>query len=228
MKSFNVLYAGQLRFVECAQYHLSKIKNANSIDAVFFNDLSNTQFKYSVNNLTFNEALEYFTKTINPNSCTVVDHLKYSRHYPKYRQLLLMIEHIEETDVVFLMTPELVFNRWSFLNFKFISQFVPQDTPKVFAWSTEKNSIHNHFLYLNRKAIQQLKQKWGESSFPFFLHTEECWYHIIKECGIDIVHTRTPSMAKCLKFKPNMDFTKIRDFKYIEKQRKIWDKQTIK
>ena len=227
MKSFNILYVGQLRFVECVQYHISKIKKANSIDAVFVDNLIK-QSKYSVNDLTFKEAIDYFTNTVNPNSVTVVDSLKYSSVYPRYRQLLLTLDHIKEADVVFLMTPELVFNRWSFLNFKFISQFVPQDTPKIFAWSTGKNTIHNHFLYLNRKAIQKIKEKRGSISFPFFVHVEECWYHIIRECGIDIVYTDNANMSKCLAFKPNMDFTKIRDFKYLTKQRKLWNKQLIK
>ena len=149
----------------------------------------------------------------------MVDPLKYSWHYPAYRQLLLTLEYIEETDVVFLMTPELVFNRWSFLNFKFISQFVPQDTPKVFAWSTEKNTIHNHFLYLNRKAIQRLKQKWRASSFPFFLHTEECWYNMIKECGIDIDWLPNADMPKlcdeCLENVPELFNGTLKDLKKL-------------
>jgi hypothetical protein len=235
MKSFNVLYAGQLRFVECAQYHLPKIKGAKSVDAVFVKEVQdnwkqNIGSKYSIDDLTFEQALTKFNQTVNLNSYTVVDPKKYNslidiqiRKYFRYQQLFLTLDHLTEADVVFLMTPELVFNRWAFLNLKFITLTTSQSSPKAFGWVTTEGGVHNHFMYFNRLAVNQLKANWKKQKFYDLERTEECWYKLITDCGVTIVPTDNAKMTtKCLRYKPNMDFNRIKNYQYLNSLRDEW------
>jgi hypothetical protein len=235
MRSFNVLYAGQLRFVECARYHLPKIKGAKSVDAVFVKDVQddwckNIGSKYSIDNLTFEQALQKFNQTVNSNSCTIVDPVKYNslidittRKYFQYQQLFLTLDHLTDADVIFLMTPELVFNPRAFLNLKLITLVTSQSAPNAYGWVTNSECVHNHFMYFNRLAIKKLKENWKKQTFYNFKNTEAGWYKLIKDCGVNVVPTNNANMVtKCLRYKPNMDFNKIKNYKYLNSLRDEW------
>jgi len=234
MRSFNVLYAGQLSFVECTQYHLPKIKGAKSVDAVFVKDvlfgkdLPTKTYRtdsYSVNGLDFEQSLDMFKQTVKPNTCVTINNDRYKdlSTYFKHQQLFMMIEHMKENDVVFLMTPELVFNRWAFINLKLITLVTPQHSPKAFGWVVREGHINNHFMYFNRLAVQQLQSKWKTIQYNKELYTEAIWYDVLTKCGIEIVPTNNANMShRCLRFKPNMDYNKIKDYRYLDNQRKQW------
>ena len=237
MANFNVLYAGQLRFVECAQYHKMHIEGAGSIDAAFVDsvfDIWNTNIgsKHSINNLNFNESLDFFKQTINPTSCTVVDVKKYinlidvskSRFF-LYQQLFLMLNHLKENDVVFFLTPEIVFNKKTSLDFKQIAKSVPQESPKAFGWVADNNMLHNHFMYFNRLGVRTLKERWHTLRFLDIkdANIENIWYKIITDCGVEVMSSELVNMDNyCLRFKNNMDFDKITDYKYLNEKRNQW------
>jgi hypothetical protein len=237
MTSFNVLYAGQLRFVECVQYHKTRIAGAESIDAVFVDSVfdkwqTNIGSKHSINNLSFKESLDFFKQTINPNSCVVADLQKYSKlidvnryRFFIYQQLFLMLDHLTENDVVFFLTPEIVFNSETSLTLKEIADTVTQGAPKAFAWVTDSNMLQNHFVYFNRAGVCQLKERWKQRSFLNVgdMHIENLWYKIINDCGVEVVPSELSNMSNyCLRFKNNMDFDKISNYNYLNEQRRQW------
>jgi hypothetical protein len=237
MTNFNVLYAGQLRFVECAQYHKIRIEGAESIDAAFVDSVFDTWktsigSKHSIDNLSFNESLDFFKQTINPNSCTVVDVQKYINlidvnryRFFIYQQLFLMLDHLKENDVVFFLTPEIVFNKETSLNFKQIAESIPQGSPKAFGWVTNNNMLHNHFMYFNRLGVRRLKERWQTLRFPNAkdTHIENIWHKIITDCGVEVVPSELANMGTyCLRFKNNMDFDKINDYTYLNEKRDQW------
>jgi hypothetical protein len=237
MTNFNVLYAGQLRFVECVQHHKIRIAGAESVDAVFVDSVfdkwqTNIGSKHSVNDLSFDESLDFFKQTINPNSCVVADVQKYIKlidvnryRFFIYQQLFLMLDHLKENDVVFFLTPEIVFNSETSLTFKKIAESIPQGAPKAFAWVTGDNMLHNHFMYFNRIGVRRLKEHWQSLRFLNVndMHIENLWYKIITDCGVEVVHSELASMSSyCLRFKNNMDFNQITNYNYLNEKRNQW------
>lgn len=136
-----------------------------------------------------------------------------------------MLDHLTENDVVFFLTPEIVFNSETSLTLKKIAETVTQGVPKAFAWITDNNMLQNHFVYFNRAGVRQLKERWKNLSFLNVgdKHIENLWYKIITDCGVKVVPSEIANMSMyCLRFKNNMDFNEIQNYNYLDEKRKQW------
>lgn len=251
MQKIDVFYVGQLRYVECLQFHKSIHSNANKIYAAFVEKIFDS-YKYNLgsdyschNNLTFNQALTYFKDFINSDDVTVVDAIRYAHlinieklAYFKTQQFVLMADFLKDADsaseFTLVMNTNGIVDQDRTFEVELISQMCISDNPT--AWAATRimpagNGLSPNIILLNKQAVSKIKSNWI-SAYQRFVeegdlhpeHVETCWYTLLTYCGVQI--NKIPMNFSLKPFRPNMDLetVKRKGRHYISAQQEKWRK----
>lgn len=242
--TYDVMYVGQLRFVECVDLHKPLLKNAKNIYGVFVKDLIdswnvNLGASYSCdNNITFNDAIDYFKKSTGTLDVTVIDSKQYNNFidttkfsYVKAQRFLMMADFIKDTDsdFVIVMSTDLILNT-SFVDDARFFDYFDKLEPNVFTKITpHPKHLKIHFVIFNSKGIKQLKNIW-QTSYKKFVsegvaHVEKVettWETLLTYSSVNIKDLQYPLQEN--PFRPTMNFEQVKklDFNYISKKQSDW------
>lgn len=234
MATYDVIYVGQLRFVECVDLHKKILKNAKNIYGVFVKDIQdiykiNLGTSYSVNggNSDFDSALDYFKKSTGCQDITIVNDEIFKDQiniqtvtYFISRRFLLLSNYIKNTDSDFtiVLSSDCLIDPFNIEeNLKSLSKI---KDPCMFVDSyidlNEPNflSFNVHFSIINKKGILNLKKNWKNSFSKFLgeidkypLRVETTWALLTDFCEIKNQYFELKIPVQL--FRANMDFDTI-------------------
>jgi hypothetical protein len=242
--TYDVMYVGQLRFVECVTLHDSLLKNAKNIYGVFVKDLIdswnvNLGASYSCNrNIAFNAAVEYFKKSTGTLDVTVVDSKKYNEFidtttlaYFKAQRFLMMADFIKNTDsdFVFVISTDLILNT-SFINDPSFFDYFSKLESEVFVKNNlDPTILRTHLIIFNSKGVSQLKSTWQDSYRRFVsegkLHLERVettWETLLIYSGVQIRNMEYQIQETPFRSTMRFDEVKKINFDYIGKKDNEW------
>lgn len=243
---FDVMYAGQLRFVECTSNHTSMIRNASNVYAVltdrlmdnYYNNANlGSSFSVTSNELTIEQAVEILKNNTGVSNIKFLPYSEFTNVIPidtpayfAFYHLLMILDNIQENDAVVLSTTDSIFwgDRNSLQrNCNRVNNFFNRRIPAACVQSSNDNGLlHNQLIILNRAAVKMLKENWRAAISNFFagadsdnLRQEIIWYNIFNYCNIKLLKY---TFIDSKRFRANMDFSKIEDFGYVKLKRKEW------
>lgn len=221
MKSFDIFYAGQLRFVECVNFHHSFIYGYSSIYAALNSKIftvltTNIGGSYSINNLTFDASVNYFKNTINVlekdiavNSAvellSTIPLTNKSFHMQRIVTLLGNLRPTSSMYVVVTSTDSIFLKEQSVL--KILDSINDETDPCVYGIVFNGDQLmESSTLILNVAAVDLILSLTAKNicnSLPTIGHAvEDIWRDIFNYLGIKIV-ALDPTM-RTARLKPNM------------------------
>jgi hypothetical protein len=242
--TYDVMYVGQLRFVECVDIHKPLLQNAKNIYGVFVEDLIdswnvNLGASYSCNgSTTFDNAIEYFKKSTGTLDITVIDSKKYNEFIdttkPAYfnaQRFLMMADLIKNTDsdFVFVISTDLILNN-SFINDTEFFNYFDKSESEVFVKNNlNPTLLRTHLVIFNSKGVAQLKSTWQDCYRRFISEdtvnqkrVETTWETLLTYSGVKITSMKYPIQET--PFRPTMIFDEVKklNFNYIGKKGIEW------
>ncbi len=232
--TYDVMYVGQLRFVECIEFHKDILKNAKNIYGVFCKDIQdiykiNIGSSYSAKDskLNFEGAVEYFINNVKTQDITIVENEIYkdifnidSLEYFTARRFLLLANYIRETDSDFTV----ILSTDSLINPDNLQRCLDKSKefkdPYIFVNSfasdhdKEKLLFNTNFSYINQTGRVNFKKYWKESSLKFLsteqrhpLKVETTWSLFTELCHVK--NKNLPYQIPVNAFRPNMNLRLI-------------------
>lgn len=242
--TYDVMYVGQLRFVECVNFHKPLLHNAKNVYGVFVEDLMdhwnmNLGSKHScMGDLSFNDAIEYFIKTTGTSDITVVDSTTYNKFintteftYFKAQRFLMMADLIKNTDSDFtvIVSTDLIINSSFILDTEFFDYFDKLESKVFVKTNNDPTLLRTHLVIFNSKGVTQLKSNWQDSYRKFVsegkVHPERVettWETLLTYSGMKIEDIKYPTQEA--PFRPTMIFDEVKklNFNYMVEKHNEW------
>ena len=242
--TYDVMYVGQLRFVECVDIHKPLLQHAKNIYGVFVEDLIdswnvNLGASYSCNrSTTFNDAIEYFKKSTGTSDITVIDSKKYNEFIdttkPAYfnaQRFLMMADLIKATDsdFVFVISTDLIINPSFILDTEFFDHFDKLESGVFVKTNPNPTLLRTHLVIFNSKGVAQLKNTWQDCYRRFISEdtvnqkrVETTWETLLTYSGVKSTIIKYPIQET--PFRPTMIFDEVKklNFNYIGKKDNEW------
>lgn len=228
MNTFSILYAGQLRFVECINESLPLFKDAKTAHASFHTVIQdginlNVGSNHSVDTMTITEAVDYVKNISAFNSVDIVEDIeKVNWPLQHIHTAIKGFENID-SDFLILVTSDIVIKNIDVTTL--INSLKLSDTPTVYGKKTANNELYNLILILNKAAVDKLylqgpsevtKYQSRESQDDLYWKTEYAWFSIFKNLEIKI---KKLSGVTSIRYRPNMgsiDNLKNLDYSILE------------
>jgi hypothetical protein len=242
--TYDVMYVGQLRFVECVDLHRPLLQNAKNIYGVFVEDLIdswnvNLGASYScAGDMTFKDAVDYFIKATGTLDITVIDSTKYNQFidttgvtYFNSQRFLMMADLIKHTDsdFVIVLSTDLIIQPSFILNKEFFDYFDKLESEVFVKNNLNPTLLRTHLIIFNSKGVARLKNAWQDGYRRFISENsarqkrvETTWEDLLIYSGIKIKEMQY--LIQETPFRPTMRFDEVKklNFNYIGKKDNEW------
>lgn len=208
--SYEVLYIGQLRFVECLEHSLMMIDKDIDVSAYLHDAVLDTPVKslgshHSIDDIDISSAIHRAKSFYKFKNFKIVN----VDVFWSLMQLYTLVRGIQNinSDLLIVLGTDTVFPNHDNCSYNEIIKDINHDVPIAFSNRIVDNEFYNVFTIFNKKAIDLIKKHGLEELRKFSVDsddawkTEFAWYCVLSNLGIQLQRI---SNIRCIRYRKNM------------------------